>query len=250
VDELIAAGLTVEAGWELNRGERAFVKKHKRARALPILFDRYRRAGNFNRPWMLAVSYGGRAFRLKPEGTAKVWWEHSFPLAYRDLIDRWRELGKSPTYYLYAIMRKESGFNPHDVSYADAIGLLQMIPPTTRRVAPVLGLEYTDDLLYDPELNVRVGSWYIGSLLQKFKAQIPIGAGSFNCGPRPVMRWLEQFGDRPMDEFIELVAYTQTREYMKKVADIYARYLWLYENQDYQQSLTVDRAYIKDDLLY
>ncbi len=248
--ELIAAGMTIEAGDELRRGETAFLKKYGRGRALPILLDRYRQAGNFNRPWMLAVSYGGSALDRDPKGDARRWWEYALPLAYREHIEKWRELGENPPYYLYTIMRKESGYNPHDVSYADAIGLLQMIPPTTRRVAPQLGLEYTDDLLYDPELNVRVGSWYIGSLLQKFKMQIPIGAGSFNCGPRPVMKWLDKFGDRPVDEFVELVAYTQTREYMKKVADIYARYLYLYEGVDHQQPLTVDRSYVKNDLDY
>jgi soluble lytic murein transglycosylase len=147
-------------------------------------------------------------------------------------------------------MRKESGYDPHVVSYADAIGLLQMIPPTTRRVAAALDMPYTDDLLFDRELNIKVGAWYIGKLLAKFGRQIPIGAGSFNSGPRPVMRWLDQFGDRPMDEFIELCAYTQTREYMKKVTEIYAQYQYLYEGVVYEQPLAVDRGYRRDDLTY
>jgi soluble lytic murein transglycosylase len=147
-------------------------------------------------------------------------------------------------------MRKESGYDPHVVSYADAIGLLQMIPPTTRRVVRELGIDYTDDLLYDPEGNVRAGSWYIGHLALKFKGQIPIAAGSFNCGPRPVMRWLDQLGTRPLDELVERVAYTQTREYMKKVTEIYARYLALYDERDYVQPLTVDAAYLVNDLDY
>jgi hypothetical protein len=64
------------------------------------------------------------------------------------------------------------------------------------------------------------------------------------------MRWLDQFGDRPMDEFIELCGYTQTREYMKKVTEIYAQYLLLYEGQVYELPLAVDRAYARDDLTY
>ena len=147
-----------------------------------------------------------------------------------------------PEGYLYSIMRKESGFDPHEVSYADARGLLQMIPPTTKHVCETLGLEYAPGLLYDPEFNVRTGSWYIGHLLHKFKLQIPIGAGSFNSGPRPVMKWLDENGDRPIDEFVELVPYTQTREYMKKVTENYARYVYLYQGAVYDQPLTVDRA--------
>lgn len=249
VDELIAAGLGVEAGVELYRGERAFIERHGRARALPILMDRYRKAGNYNRPWMLAEVYGGGASRVPPDGDARPWWEHAYPLAYRELVEKYQGLGDNPPYYLYAIMRKESGYNPHIVSYADAIGLMQMIPPTTRRVAPILGMVYTDDLLYDPELNVKVASWYIGNLVKKFKHQIPIAAGSYNAGPRSAMRWLDRWGDRPMDEFVELVG-SLAREYMKKVTGVYARYQLLYEGVDYQQTLVVDREYLRNDLDY
>jgi peptidoglycan lytic transglycosylase len=249
-DELIAAGQGVEAGFELRRGEAALLKRYGPARALPVLIDRYRRAGNYNRPWELADAYGGTALRVPPVGPARVWWEIAFPRAYQDFIEKYQGLGENPPYYLYSIMRKESGYDPHVVSYADAIGLLQMIPATTRRVAHELGIPYTDDLLYDPELNIEVGAWYIGRLALKFKQQIPVSAGSFNCGPRPVMRWLEQNGKRPLDEWVELVAYTQTREYMKKVTGYYARYLWLYEGRDYQQPLTLDPDYIKNDLDY
>ena len=125
-----------------------------------------------------------------------------------------------------------------------------MIPPTTKRVVSQVGLEWTDDLLYEPEKNIKTGSWYIGHLLLKFKGQIPIGSGSFNCGPKPVMRWLEQNGKRPIDEFVDLVAYVQTREYMKRVTEIYARYLYLYEKQDYRQPLTVDADYLRNDIDY
>lgn len=250
-DELIAAGLGVSAGEELERGERSFIRGHNHAAALAVLLDRYRRAGNFHRPWILASSWGGSAaFDAPPRGRARIWWEHSLPLAYRRQVEKWRHLGKDPTYYLYSIMRKESGFNPHDRSYANAIGLLQMIPPTTRRVAKALGIDYTADLLYDPDLNIKTGAWYIGRLLQKFRMQIPVGAGSFNCGPRPVMRWIEENGDRPIDEFVELVSYTQTRGYMKKVTEIYARYLYLYAHKVYEQPLTLNKDYVKNDLIY
>jgi soluble lytic murein transglycosylase len=251
VDELIAAGLDGFAGEELERGEKAFLRRHPRPAALAMSLDRYRKAGNFSRPWMMAASYGGsRAFDAPPKGPARIWWEHALPLAYKKLVDKYRPLGGSPDYYIWAIMRKESGFDPNVHSYADAIGLLQMIPPTTRRVAPALGLTYSDDFLFDPEMNIRTGSWYIGKLLAKFKGQIPLGAGSFNGGPRPIMRWIDQHGDRPMDELVELAAYTQTREYMKKVTEIYARYLYFYDKKVYEQPLVVDKGYLKNELTY
>jgi soluble lytic murein transglycosylase len=249
-DELTTAGLGVEAGYELQRQERDFLARHGRADGLAMLMDRYRKAGNFNRPWELGVVYGASALNGPAEGTAKVWWEHAYPNAYRELIDKYRDLGKNPVGYLHAIMRKESGFDPQILSYADAQGLLQMIPATTERVAKALGLTYDQGRLYDPEFNIQTGSWYIGNLLRKFKGQIPLGAGAFNSGPRPVMRWCDQNGDREIDEFVELVSYTQTREYMKKVTENYARYRYLFLGEIYELPLRVDKAYQRDDLTY
>jgi soluble lytic murein transglycosylase len=249
-DELVAAGLDADAGYELSRGERAFIKRYDRGKAFAMILDRYRKAGNFNRPWMLAVVYGGRALDGPAKEDARRWWEHAYPRAYRTLVEKYQKLGKNPDGYLYSIMRKESGFDPHILSYADAQGLLQMIPATSRRVSKVLGIPYDAGRLYEPDYNIQTGAWYIGHLLQKFKGQIPIGAGSFNSGPRPVMRWLDQNGAREMDEFVELVPYTQTREYMKKVTENYARYRYLYNNEIYDQPLTVDKKYVGDQLTY
>lgn len=250
VDILIAAGLGVEAGSELARGEGGFLKRNDRGAAFAMLLDRYRKAGNFNRPWLLAVSYSGSALDGPPEDDARRWWENAFPRAYKELVEKYQSLGKNPEDYLYSIMRKESGFNPHDLSYADAQGLLQMIPATTRRVAKALGIPYDAGRLYEPEYNIQTGSWYIGHVLQKFKGQVPLGAGSFNSGPRPVMRWIDQYGDREIDELVELVPYTQTREYMKKVTENYARYRFLYANEIYKQPLVVDKQYLDDRITY
>jgi soluble lytic murein transglycosylase len=147
-------------------------------------------------------------------------------------------------------MRKESGFDPHVLSYADAQGLMQMIPATTKRVAKELGIPYDPGRLYEPDFNIQTASWYIGKLLAKFKNQIPLAAGSFNSGPRPVMKWMDMHGAREIDELVELVPFTQTREYMKKVTENYARYRFLYSNEIYEQPLAVDKNYVKDQLTY
>ena len=253
VDELIEAGLVTDAGEELARNERGFLKRHDRpaarSAAFAILLDRYRKAGNFNRPWMLSITHSGTALDGVADADARRWWENAYPRAYRALIEQYQKLGDNPEGYLFSIMRKESGFDPHDLSYADAQGLLQMIPATTKRVAKELKIPYDPGRLYEPAYNIQTGSWYIGHLLQKFKGQIPLGAGSFNSGPRPVMKWIDQYGDREIDELVELVPFTQTREYMKKVTENYARYRYLYQNEIYQQPLIVQK-YVQDQLTY
>lgn len=250
-DELLAAGMTVEAGAELKRRETSYLRRNRSGAAFATLMGRYHRADNYNRPWMLAIMHGGRAaLNAKPKRRAGVWWRHAYPLAYQRMVERWRHLGKNPKYYLYAIMRRESGFDRHILSYADAIGLLQMIPPTTKRVVKELGLEYSRDLLYDPETNIKTASWYIGHLLEKFRGQLPIGSASYNCGPKPVMRWLKKNGKRPMDEYVELIPYRQTREYGKMVTEDYARYLYLYGSEIYEQPLNINADFVVDDLTY
>jgi soluble lytic murein transglycosylase len=251
VDELLAAGMTVEAGVELQRGESDF-QKRAGPRALPALFDRYSRGDNFYRMFRLAEAKNGGAMRVNPRANedARVWWQLVYPLAWRAFVEKYAPSGDNPPYYLYTIMQKESAYNPHDVSYADAIGLLQMIPPTSRNVATHVGQPYTDDVLYDPEGNIRFGAWYIGHLLSKFKKQIPIGAGSFNAGPRAMRGFLGKNGKRPLDEFVELCPYSQTREYMKKATDIYAHYVWLYAGEDYLPPKDVDPEPLEDGIDY
>ena len=103
---------------------------------------------------------------------------------YDALIEEWRHLGKCPKYYLTSIMRKESGFDPHVLSYADAIGLLQMIPPTTKRVVKELGMKYSADLLYDPILNIKTASWPNSSrstLTSSRLARIPLSPSERAC---------------------------------------------------------------------
>ncbi len=249
VEELLSADLPVEAGYELHRVEGALIGRYGSSHALPVLFDRYQRGQNFQRPHLLAEEYGEGALRQDPHksAAARRYWELAYPLAYQEYVEKYAPTGQNPPRYLYTIMQKESAYNPHDVSYADAIGLLQMIPPTSQKVAPNIGRAYTDDVLYDPEGNIQFGAWYIGHLLRKFKGQIALGAGSFNAGPKAMLRWLGQHGDRQLDEFIELCAYTQTREYMKKALDIYAHYVYLWDKEEYLPQMHIDKDHATDD---
>src|SRR5262249_38140623 len=156
---------------------------------------------DFHRAYQLAEAHGAAALAAQPEGAGRVFWEAAYPRAYRQLIDKYGPPAGNPDLFLYAIMRKESGFSPHDVSYADARGLLPMIPPTRARVAAAAGWPFYPDELYDPEVNVRLGSIYIGSLFKKFGGQVPLAAGSYNAGPRAMTKWCEQHGKYAADEF-------------------------------------------------
>jgi len=241
-DELVAAGLDVEAGWEIQREEKAILKRLGEGGGMRVLLDRYARTKAFRRAYELAESRNGGALAITPESGARLWWEAAYPRAFRDLVEKFGPPAGNPELFLFAIMRKESGYSPWDTSYADARGLLQMIPPTSARVAAGMGVEFGPDELYDPEVNIRLGAAYIGGLARKFKGQIPLVAGAYNAGPKAMSKWCEQHGRFPMDEFVELIAFTQTREYAKRVVAIYSRYRYLYGPKPYALPLVVDAA--------
>ena len=185
VDELLRIGMRVEAAVELDHFDKALMKDRGAAGALPVLFDRYLSAEDFFHVHRLAEAYGGSALRRDPrlDPVARRWWELVYPLAYQRFVEKYGPTGHNPTYYLYTIMQKESAYNPHDLSYADAIGLLQMIPPTSRRVGERIGRPYTDDVLYDPEGNIQFGPGTSATSSRSSKDRWPSAPARSTRGP-------------------------------------------------------------------
>ncbi len=243
VDELLQAGLPHDAGLETEAAADALLKRLGREQGLAAVIDRSHAAGVYAKAYRLGEVLGSVALSAKPQGDVRRVWQAVYPQAYAQWVEKYGPPAGNPEHYLYTIMHKESGFDPHVVSYADARGLLQMIPPTSRQVAKSLNLTFDDDDLLDPEINIQLGASYIGSLYKKFSQQISIAAGSYNAGPGAMMRWLDRHGGHPLDEFVELVAYEQTREYIKRVTSIYARYRYLYAQERYLPELQVKAKY-------
>ena len=241
-EELADAGMDVEAGNEIEREEKGILQRAGGEKGAPWLLGLYRHADDFHRAYRFVESHDTGALAADPHADdgVRVFWEAAFPRAYAPLVDRYGPQAGNPELYLYAIMRKESGFDPHDVSYADARGLLQMIPPTSARVAAKAGDPFFPDQLYDPEVNIRLGALYIGALYKKFGGEVPLAAGAYNAGPRAMTRWCTQHGTHPTDEFVELVAFAQTREYVKRVTSLYAKYRFLYGPKPYEIPLVLN----------
>src|SRR5204863_7623479 len=86
------------------------------------------------------------------------------------------------------------------------------------------------------------GALRIASLVKTFRGQLFLAAGAYNGGVVPMRRWLDQQGRRPLDEFLELVGFKESREYIKRVTAIYARYLYLYTGKPYELPLVVKSA--------
>lgn len=159
-------------------------------------------------------------------GPRDLWrWEAAYP---RPWAERTRAaagaVGLTPA-HLYAVMWQESGFDPDAVSYADAIGLMQLLPATAERVAEGAGVELTRDMLFDPAVNIRLGARYVGGLAERLG--VPLCFAAFNAGGHRVQAWLEERGEIELDLFVEHIPYNQTRNYVRRVTTHLAHYLYL-----------------------
>lgn len=129
--------------------------------------------------------------------------------------------------FALAIMRQESLFNPNAVSPANAMGLMQLIPPTAKRMAKLLNLPYTPArLLSSPEYNIRLGSHYLGSLVNQWDGSYILAIASYNAGPGNARKWINKYKDpRQMNDihdiidWIESIPFTETRNYVQRVLE-------------------------------
>lgn len=129
-----------------------------------------------------------------------------------------------PKSLYYAIIRQESNFDPIAVSPAGAMGLMQIMPETGRRLAQRLGLP-KDGYARNPALNVRKGVAYLDQLHSQYGSLI-LTIAAYNAGPGNVKKWVEMYGDpsrfKSLDKklnWIESIPFAETRNYVKKVLE-------------------------------
>jgi len=171
--------------------------------------------------------YGLTSYRLEyPKGLGEAKWRLAYPRAFPALIEKNTKANQLPEAIELAIIREESAFSPRIESYANAIGLTQMLVSTAKRYAN--GSPVNRDVLMDPAKNVELGARFLGFLWKHFGAAAPLAIAGYNAGEAAVDRWLGERGDLAMDEFMETIPYDETRNYTKRVLASYFTYSWLY----------------------
>jgi soluble lytic murein transglycosylase len=160
-------------------------------------------------------------------GRHEAEWRLGFPKAFPDEVARNCHANSVPEALQWAIMREESSFYPRAESFANALGLTQMMMKTAGRFAkwPV-----TREALFDPDKNLEVGSKFLAFLLEHYGGAVPLVISGYNAGEGGVDRWLRERGDLELDEFIETIPFDETRGYTKRVLSSYLTYAWLYQH--------------------
>lgn len=139
-----------------------------------------------------------------------------FPVRYwKEIVDNSKS---TDPILVKALIRQESAFNKTARSRARASGLMQLIYPTARR----FGVKQPQHLL-NPEINIHVGSEFLGKLISEF-GSVELALAAYNAGPGMVRQWQRRYPTDNVDLFVEMIPYTETREYVRLVKRNYKIY--------------------------
>lgn len=141
---------------------------------------------------------------------------------------------------IMAITRQESAFAQDAVSPVGARGLMQLMPATARAVSRKLKVSYSKSkLVNNPEYNTLLGSTYLRQLTARFDGSYILAIASYNAGPSRAKRWIREWGDPRTGEidvidWIELIPFNETRNYVQRVMENLQVYRQLLGNTGYQ----------------
>lgn len=168
----------------------------------------------------IALNQGWHELAILSSIRAEAWdaLDLRFPLPLKRTFSQMAQERTMNTSLLYAISRQESALYPLAQSPVGARGLMQLMPATAKETAGKLGVPYRNEQqLFDPAMNIRLGSAYLKRLLDVYDGNRILAAAAYNAGPGRVKRWREQSDNKPMDVWVESIPYRETRNYVQNV---------------------------------
>ncbi|WP_454009719.1 transglycosylase SLT domain-containing protein [Aeromonas sp. Marseille-Q7275] len=168
----------------------------------------------------IALNQGWHELAILSSIRAEAWdaIDLRFPLPLKRTFSQMAQERTMNTSLLYAISRQESALYPLAQSPVGARGLMQLMPATARETASKLGVPYRNEQqLFDPAMNIRLGSAYLKRLLDVYDGNRILAAAAYNAGPGRVKRWRDQSTNKPMDVWVESIPYRETRNYVQNV---------------------------------
>ncbi|NMB46643.1 MAG: lytic transglycosylase domain-containing protein [Firmicutes bacterium] len=161
-------------------------------------------------------------FYLLPRGVRVF-----YPFLYREIIVECADRERLDPALVAAVTRVESRFYPRARSEQGALGLMQLMPETAEAAAVELGLSFEREYLYDPQYNIRLGSWYLAQLLREFGDLKPALA-AYNGGQGNVRTWLGTGIWDGSYNNLHQIPFAETREFVRRVFRDYRVYSLAY----------------------
>lgn len=152
-----------------------------------------------------------------------------YPYKYDEYINKYSDEYEIDPYLVLAVMKTESNFNKEAVSKKNAKGLMQIMDETGEWIAKEMEINYfTPSMLFDPELNIRMGCWYIKNLEEEFDGNSDLVLAAYNGGSGNVNKWLSDEEYSEDGENLSYIPFPETKKYVDKVKTSYSIYKYLY----------------------
>jgi soluble lytic murein transglycosylase len=165
---------------------------------------------------------------LDPNSIPSGVWELLYPLPWWQEVRDEAAAAELDPYMIAGLIRQESAFNERAISRTNAYGLMQIEPRTGKELARKLGITgYTTNSLYNPRINIRLGVHYLKALIADNGGRLEDALAAYNAGLSRVVSW-RQPGFRDVNEFVESIPFSETREYVQIVLRNAEIYRWLY----------------------
>ena len=147
-----------------------------------------------------------------------AYWHILYPEPYWDTIRAESAKNNLDPYMVASLIRQESEFDPSVISYANAYGLMQLLPSVGKAMAREEGLSHFQTFqLLDPEINIRLGTRYLRQMLDHFGGVDEYALAAYYAGDNRVTDWQSAGPYQGLDEFVESIPFTQTREYVEAI---------------------------------
>ena len=131
--------------------------------------------------------------------------------------------------YVASVVLAESSFDAEAVSSVGAIGLMQIMPATGEWIAGKLEDEPFDvQRLYQPEVNLRYGCWYLRFLLDRYDGDMYTASTAYHQGQGRVDQWLEDPQYSQDGRTLTAISSAVTDTYVNRIMESYANYQELY----------------------
>lgn len=155
-----------------------------------------------------------------------------FPLPYKELIFTQAQKRGLDPYLVSAVIFVESKFDPGAESSSGALGMMQIMPTTGQWVAQKLNLKgFREEDLYDPQVNVTLGCWYLANLREEFGNNLVIILAAYNGGRGNVKQWLQEERWTGEHNTVGQIPFPETKNYVLRVLATYEEYKRLYREK-------------------
>jgi soluble lytic murein transglycosylase len=190
----------------------------------------YSESGKYHRALQTVKRAVPGYYSLQLDELPRPVWEYLFPKAYWQDLRRYASSNGLDPFLIASLIRQESEFNAAALSRANAMGLMQILPGTGKKLAKQLKIRgFDNSLLLDPTYNLQLGTRYFRDLLKRYDGQIEYALAAYNAGPERVDEW-KKGSYRDMPEFVESIPFTETREYVQAIVRNVGLYQRLYSN--------------------